>query len=54
VKLCKRKIGECEEERKVMAREDGIPMIYYLQSNSKSKSIGGTKKKNANAESIKK
>ena len=40
-----RKIGEGDEERKVMAREDGIPMIYYLQSNSKSKSIGGTKKK---------
>ena len=42
-----RKIGEGEEERKVVAREDGIPMIYYLQSNSnsKSKSIGGTKKK---------
>ena len=38
-----RKIGEGEEERKVVARDDGIPMIYYLQSNSKSN--GGTKKK---------
>jgi hypothetical protein len=38
-----RKIGEGDEERKVVARDDGIPMIYYLQSNSKSN--GGTKKK---------
>lgn len=51
-----RKIGEGDEERKVMARDDGIPMIYYLESNSKSKSksIGGTKKKKRKRKSIKK
>ncbi len=40
-----REIGEDEEEnRKVVARDDGIPMIYYLKPAKKSNCAGKTKR----------
>ena len=40
-----REIGEDEEKnRKIVARDDGIPMIYYLKNNSKSHCVGKTKR----------
>ena len=40
-----REIGEDEEEnRKVVARDDGIPMIYYIKPNKKSTCVGKTKR----------
>jgi hypothetical protein len=41
-----REIGEDDEkDRKVVARDDGIPMIYYLKPSSKSMCVGKTTKK---------
>ena len=40
-----REIGEDEEEdRKIVARDDGIPMIYYLKTSKKSNCVGKTKR----------
>jgi len=41
-----REIGEDEEkDRKIVARDDGIPMIYYLKPSRKSMCVGKTTKK---------
>ena len=49
-----REIGEDEEEnRKVVARDDGIPMIYYIKPNNKSTCVGKTKRQCKNNKTCK-